>query len=205
MFLLEPRSALFGGCTSPEILQKHCEKNEKNFYVDFTSLCPYLQKNFDYPLGHPKIYVGAGCLRHSILNTFGLVKCKVLPPRGLLFLVLPSQINGKLMFVLRHKCVELKAKTSWEHSEDDRCLQEMWVSEELKKALEYVVKEVYKIYDYEKTGKIFQQYVNTFLKIRQESLGFPANCFDEDGQIKESVPDEYIEGYLNHENIMRNE
>ena len=63
-----------------------------------------------------------------------------------------------------------------------------------------------------KKGKIFQEYMNTFLKIKQESSGFSGNCFDENGQIKESVVDEYIEGYLDHEGIqldrdkiMRNE
>ena len=96
---------------------------------------------------------------------------------------------------------------NWSHcdheNEDDRCLQETWVSEELKKAIElgYIVKEIYEIYDYEKKGKIFQEYVNTFLKIIQESSGFPNNCFDENGQVKESCIDEYIAGYLDHEGI----
>ena len=62
------------------------------------------------------------------------------------------------------------------------------------------MKDVYEIYDYKKKEKIFQEYVNTFLKIKQESFGFPNNCFDENGQVKESVV-EYITGYLDHEGI----
>ena len=206
VFPLEPRSGLFGGRTSPVILQKHCKKNEKIFYVDFTSLYPFVQKSFDYPLGHPNIYVGQECLDVNVLNVFGLVKCKVLPPKGLLFPVLPSQINGKLMFVLCRTCAELNQSSCDHKDEEDRCLRETWVSEELKKAIElgYIVKEIYEVYDYKKKGKIFQEYVNTFLKIKQESSGFPANCFDENGEIKESIVDEYISGYLDHEGIHLN-
>ena len=41
------------------------------------------------------------------VNKFeGLVKCKVLPPRGLHIPLLPSHINKKLMFVLCRKCAE---------------------------------------------------------------------------------------------------
>ena len=88
----------------------------------------------------------------------GLVKCKVLLPKGLLFLVLPSQINGKLMFVLCRTCAELNQSKCDHEDEEDRCLQETWVSEELKKAVElgYIVKDVYEIYDYEKRGKYFK-------------------------------------------------
>ena len=84
------------------------------------------------------------------------------------------------------------------YDEEERCLQETWTSMELKKALEfgYVIKEIYEIYDYKKKGKIFQDYVNAFLKIKQVSSGFPANCC-----VKESVVDEYINAYLDHEGI----
>ena len=107
----------------------------KKFFVYFTSLYPFVQKTFDYPLGHLNIYVGQECTGQSVLDVFGLVKCKVLPPKGLLFPVLPSQINGKLMFVLCRKCAELNQSKCDHEDEEDRCLQETWVSEELKKPL----------------------------------------------------------------------
>ena len=197
VYPLEPRAALFGGRTSPAVLQKHCEKDEKIFYNDFTSLYPYVQKTFDYPLGHPDIYIGEECSDY-VKSVFGLIKCKVLPPKGLLFPILPSQINVKL-FTLCKTCAKIGCSKCC-HDEEGRCLQETWTSVELKKALEfgYIINE---IYDYKKKGKIFQDYVNAFLKIKQESSGFPANCFDENGHIKEFVVDEYINAYLDNEGI----
>ena len=41
---LEPRDALYGGRTSPACLFKKTNENEKIFYIDFTSLYPYVQK-----------------------------------------------------------------------------------------------------------------------------------------------------------------
>ena len=42
---LEPRDSVYGGRTSPACLFKNVEENEKTFYVDFTSLYPYVQKS----------------------------------------------------------------------------------------------------------------------------------------------------------------
>ena len=39
------------------------------------------KKKFDYPLGHPDIYVGDKCNGFHVKFVFGLVKCKVLPQR----------------------------------------------------------------------------------------------------------------------------
>lgn len=86
-------------------------------------------------------------------------------------------------------------------NDEDFCLQKMWTSVEIQKALEndYVVKEAYEIYDFHK--KIFRDYVNTFLKLEQESSGIPPDCFDENGQLSELLM-EYIESYLTHEGIL---
>jgi hypothetical protein len=60
-----------------------------------------------------------------------------------------------------------------------------WASIEIQTALKhgYVVKEVYEIYHYANREKIFDTYVNTFMKLKQESSGIPKNCYDAKGNI----------------------
>ena len=53
-----------------------------------------MQKTFDYPLDHPDIYVGEECNDYDVKSVFGLIKCKVLPLKGLLFPILPSQMEN---------------------------------------------------------------------------------------------------------------
>ena len=68
------------------------------------------------------------------VNKFeGLVKCKVLPLRGLPIPLLPSHINKRLMFVLCRKCTETENKSICNHSVGDRSLSGTWVSVELQK------------------------------------------------------------------------
>lgn len=115
---LNPRDALYGGRTSPACLTYDCKEGERIEYYDFTSLYPYVQKKYDYPIMHPSVYVGEACKDLKMENVFGIVKCKILPPRRLLFPVLPFRVDGKLLFAL---CAFKK----WERCECDdeaRCL-----------------------------------------------------------------------------------
>ena len=86
---LEPRDALYGGRTSPACLFKEVREKEKNFYIDFTSLYPFVQKSKKFPTSHPQIYIKDECQQIDIKTMFGLVKCRILPPRNLYFPVLP--------------------------------------------------------------------------------------------------------------------
>ena len=111
------------------------------------------------------------------VNKFeGLVKCKVLPPRGLHILLLPSHINKKLMFVLCRKCAETENQSICSHSVGDRSLSGTWVSFELQKAVQigYTLLKVYEVWQYDTIsmydpstgdGGLFAQYMNTFMKI----------------------------------------
>ena len=51
------RDALYGGRISPVWWQKKYVGKEKIHYVDFTLLHPSMQKEFKYPVGHPRILV----------------------------------------------------------------------------------------------------------------------------------------------------
>ena len=87
---------------------------------------PHVLKYENYPIGHPIHINGNFTLpissfacstkpcpilgtedcngKHLKLNYFGLIKAKILPPRGLLLPVLPIKINNKLMFPLCRTC-----------------------------------------------------------------------------------------------------
>ena len=121
------------------------------------------------------------------VNKFeGLVKCKVLPPRGLHIPLLLSHINKKLIFVLCRKCAETENQSICNHSIGDRSLSGTWVSAELQKAVQigYTLLKVYEVWQYDTVtkydpstgdGGLFAQYMNTFMKI-MEASGYPSHC-----------------------------
>ncbi|XP_051801647.1 uncharacterized protein LOC127533173 [Acanthochromis polyacanthus] len=77
---LHPRQALYGGRTCAVRLRYSAAANESVEYADVTSLYPYVNCSFPYPLGHPKII-------HTAFNNpqsyFGFIRAVVYPPRGL--------------------------------------------------------------------------------------------------------------------------
>ena len=62
-------------------------------YYDVTPIYPWVKKTGIMPVGHPKIITE----KIRDLDKYkGLVKCKVLPPKRLYHLILPTKMNGKL-------------------------------------------------------------------------------------------------------------
>jgi hypothetical protein len=94
---LKPRDALFGGRTNAAKLYHNCGDGEKNKFNGVTSLYPFVQKTKPCLLGASKIITEVNTL--DINNFFGLIQCKVLPPRKLRFRTLPTRIGNKLLFV----------------------------------------------------------------------------------------------------------
>lgn len=134
---LNPRDSFFGGRTNAVKLYHEGPAH----YVDFTSLYPYVNKYSTYPVGHPEVITeNFG----NIHDYFGIIKCKVLPPRGLYHPVLPMKCNGKLMFPLCRMCAETLQQESCSHADDERMLLGTWVTEEVKKAVEkgYIIQKV---------------------------------------------------------------
>ena len=76
---IEPRDSLFGGRVNASILFFEGEAN----YVDFNSLYPYVQKYKKFPHGHLTIITEF--TSKDTQSYFGLVKCRVLPPRNFFF------------------------------------------------------------------------------------------------------------------------
>jgi hypothetical protein len=87
----------------------------------------------------------------DIHNFFGLIQCKVIPPRKLRFAILPTRIGNKLLFVLCYNCGVSKGDYC-NHSENELILNGKWVSEEVKLALKYGYKitKIYSIWHWDK-------------------------------------------------------
>lgn len=89
---------------------------------------------FRYPVGHPEIITGNF---KAVEHYFGLVKCKVLPPRGLFHPVLPYRFSSKLLFPLCRVCSESSQQETCLHTDSERSFIGTWVTEEVKKAVEH--------------------------------------------------------------------
>ena len=202
--ILNPRVALYGGRTNALVLNYLCRPWEKIHYFDFCSLYPAVQKYGIFPKGHAKIITENFDYNFKY---FGLIKCKVIPPRGLHIPVLPVKINGKLLFPLCKMCaIDKNMETKCSHNDEERSLEGTWVSLEHYKALEkgYKLIEYYSIYHFEekfqydrktKKGGLFTSYVNANLKEKVHASGFPDNC-----QTEEET-NEFIKTYLDREGI----
>ena len=162
-------------------------------YVHFTSLYPLVNKTQYYPLNHPVIITEQF---KELEHYFGLMKCDVVPPRGLFHPVLPYRSNGKLVFSLCRTCVETMQQQRCEHSIEERKLRGAWVTEELKKAVElgYEIVKVHEVWHFpERSNELFR--VDCFLKLKQEASGFPEWIQTEDDAWR------YIAEYARHEGI----
>lgn len=199
---LEPRNAFFGGRTGNAKTYHKCEEEGESIqYVDVCSLYPYVCKRGHYPLGHPTVHVGDRVCRELGLNVNGILKCKVLPPLNLYHPVLPTRMNDKLMFVLCRRCGEQMCQEDCQHSSDERALTGTWTMDEIRKAVDkgYIILDMYEMWEYEmatyENGGLFTDFINKFLKIKQEASGYPSWCLTQ--QDKER----YVKEYFDHEGI----
>ncbi|XP_062615550.1 uncharacterized protein LOC134277248 [Saccostrea cucullata] len=173
---LKPREALYGGRTNATKL--YCEEGDMR-YVDVCSLYPYVLKHRPFPLGHPEIITDDF---QDVRSYFGLIHCRVLPPRGLFHPVLPYRTGGKLLFPLCRTCAQQQDSTSQhpcQHTDRERSLTGTWVTCELHKALDmgYTLEGIYEVWHFKESSQdLFKDYINTFLKIKQEASGFPPDC-----------------------------
>ena len=124
---------------------------------------------------------------------------KILPPRELYHPVLPLKCNGKLMFSLCRTCTQNLQQEPCNHSDEERALSGTWVSLEITKAIEkgYKVMEIYEVWHFPAfSSDLFKDYINTFLKIKQEASGWPSHC------TTEELKQKYIQDYYVHEGIL---
>ena len=200
---LNPRDAFFGGRTNAVQLYYCIEQGEQILYLDYTSLYPAVNKQCAYPVGHPEIISNPP---QPIDAYFGLAKCKVLPPYNLYHPVLPYRCEGKLVFPLCHTCASTQIKLPLHersqycsHTQEERALTGTWCTPELMEAKRkgYVILQVYEVWHFPFTSTLlFRNYVNTFLKLKQEASGWPVDV----GSDPEKRG-EYMANYLRHEGV----
>ena len=183
---LQPRDSFFGGRTEAVALHAVAGEGEEIRYCDITSLYPYVNKTGTYPVGHP--YIITQPVDQSIHSYFGIALVDILPPAGLFHPVLPVRIEGKLTFPLCGKCVQteqtkpmLQRTHYCTHTDTERMLRGTWCTPEIEKAVEkgYVIKRIHEVWHFpesqRKTG-LFAEYVDKWLKQKQESAGWPSWC-----------------------------
>ena len=206
------------------VLHRKFDKGEKGKYVDFTSLYPDILKYRRFPVGHPDRITNEfkQCLfkpcegncfyfpcggKHWTLPYFGVMKVTVLPPTDLIHPVLPLKCNGKLKFPLCYKCACLENKEMCKCLDSDRKFTHTYCTPELEVAMNmgYSIIQIHEVLHWKETemynpvtkeGGLFTKYINTFLKLKQESSGYPQNV------TSETERQEYIDNYFNHEGIL---
>ena len=136
------------------------------------------------------------------------MKCSILQPRNLYHPVLPFRCNKQLLFYLCQSCsIEQNRTGSCTHEKvAERALTRTWVLDEIRLAVKkgYKLVEVYEVYEYQVTeynpqtgnGRLFVQFIDTFLKLTEEACGYPSwvqSPADEDRYISEIAASEGIQ------------
>ena len=183
---LNPRDAFYGGRTGAVVLHSVAGEGEEIRYCDITSLYPWVNKNATYPIGHPQIITQPR--DQSITSYFGLATVDILPPTNLYHPVLPVRCSQKLTFPLCASCVKeeqekpmLQRVHYCTYTDDERMLRGTWCTPEIEKAVEkgYVIKHIHEVWHFpesqRKTG-LFAEYVDKWLRLKQESAGWPSWC-----------------------------
>ena len=132
-------------------------------------------------VGHPPIITENF---DDVSTYFGLIKCTVLPPRDLFHPVLSYRTQGKLMFPLCKTCADTCQQTPCTHSDNERAIEGTWCTVELEKALEkgYRLLKIHEVWHFPATSdERFKEYINTFLKIKQEASDVKDGGFVYDG------------------------
>ena len=200
---LEPRNAFFGGRTGAVSLHAVAGPEEKILYVDVTSLYPWVNKTQVYPVGRPEIIAQ---LCQSLEGYFGIATVDIFPPAELFHPVLPVRSGGKLTFPLCAACVEeehakpmLERRALCCHSPEQRQLRGTWCTPEIQNAIEkgYTLIKIHEVFHFpQKRRGLFQPYVDTWLKLKQESAGWPRWCTTPEDKAR------YVEMYREREGIV---
>ena len=202
---LEPRDAFFGGRTGAVSLHSLVADHEAILYADVTSLYPWVNKTCVYPIGHPRFITNP--TDQNIESYFGLATVDILPPSELFHPVLPVRSGGKLTFPLCAVCVREQQsrpvlERSWvcHHTDRERMLRGTWCTPEIQQvvAVGYRLVKLHEVWHFPKEQQrsgLFWGYVDTWLKIKQESAGWPRWC------TTEETKQQYLAQYREHEGI----
>lgn len=203
---LDMKDAFFGGNTQPMKLYVGEKEGRKIRYLDFTSLYPAVMKGnlrpvvqggetFEclWPIGHPEKF-NVHEILSDLSNIHGFIKAKVIPA-NLYNPILPERRNGKLIFgcepiVGTFTTADLKCALRYGYK-----IEQIYSAEHF--PMSFTHRNVAK--------NLFREYVDMFLKIKQENDGWPDGVETE--EQKQAFIDEYAlkEGiYLEREKIKKN-
>ena len=190
---LNPRDSFYGGRTNATKLLYKFKENECGRYVDFCSLYPTVQYYQKYPISHPtKIHNPEKYCK----SWYGLIKCKVVPPRKLYHPVLPQRIKvdsyEKLVFTLCKTCAETRNQNKCKHTDTQRSFIGTWTTDEFSKALEkgYKIIRIYEVWHFAKsTDTLFKGYIRRFMKIKLESSSYNFKTKEEESSFKAKIKD----------------
>ncbi|XP_055356787.1 uncharacterized protein LOC129601886 [Paramacrobiotus metropolitanus] len=191
---INPRDAFYGGRTNAVKLHHKVVEDERICYYDVCSEYPFVNKTKRYPTGHPIIITKDFADPRSY---FGLMSCKVLPPDDLYLPILPYRSKDKLTFPLCRTCADQRINASCEHEPDERALTGTWCTPEIEAALDrgYVIAEIYEVWHFDQhEDRLFEGYINKFLKIKTEASGRPAD-------VTTDQKTQYIQEYQAKEGI----
>lgn len=201
---LKPCDAFHGGRVECYKMHHKIKKNERIRYFDFNSMYPAVMTFGTYCIGHPvEVYNGEFECKNKfpisrIETSYGLIKCSILPPNDLLIPLLPVKISGKLIFALCRTCAEnCNITQKCEHDEKDKCLISTWSLCEVRMALKYGYKivTIFEVWIYDtltynpkkKIDGIFNEFQQTFIKLKIEATGWPIECLNNDEKKLEYV------------------
>ena len=205
---INPRDSLFGGRCNAAMLYKEVRDGEKMRYIDVNSLYPYVCKYKRYPVGHPQI-IDEGF--EDINQYFGIIKCRLIPPKNMLHPIIPYRAHGKLFFGLCRSCIDDINTGSCAHNDLERSFTGTYVTEEVKLAVTngYIIDKVFQVWHYSEaaeydpttqSGGLFSEYINTFLRSKAEASGLPSNVKNEtDPERREALLQDYIDDFYNRE------
>ena len=143
-------------------------------------------KKDEYPVGHPDIIVNPK--EQDIHHYFRMAKVDVLPPYKLYHPILPYRHRGKCTIPCSKSCVQKemsKKLLDKSHRCSDTSNQRQlrgtctWCTRELIKAVEvgYCIIKLHEVWHFppeQRVKGLFADYMNTWLKIKQESAGYPS-------------------------------
>ncbi len=168
-----------------------------------------MQKSGVYGRGHPDILVGDQIHLDRLAQYEGVMKVKIVPPRRLAVPVLPLRMSsGKLMFPLCRSCCERLSQEPCMCNARARSWVGTYHTGELKLAVSkgYVIERAYELHNFPEdrrcvydannpTAGLFAGYVNAFLKLKQESSGYPREAVTPDQKRA------YIDDYAQREGV----
>ena len=185
-YVLDPRRGFFGGRV--EAICHRCEvdrtRGEEIRYVDICSLYPWVNRCCLYPVGHPREIVEPP----SLHGLFGMADVTVVPPRRLMFPVLPDRLKAnehdewKLVFHCCRTCAKAGTMAPCQHSDDERAMRGIWCTPELEKAeaVGYRFQKIHSVWHFDECrDDLFRDYVDKWLRIKTAASGWPSDDPDE--------------------------